>query len=150
MTDISKIEVLNFCTSHLQEKISELKSEIRKVIEDATNETKSSMGDKYETGREMMMQERTKLSDRLEILLKQKVQIELIDDKEHDVIKYGSLVQTNLGVYLIATALGAIKLDNKQIYVISQGAPVAKKMIGKKAGDKFSFNGKEQVINQVN
>lgn len=149
MAEIAKSEVLSFCKKYLDEKIQELKTEIKKIKEDAANETKSSMGDKYETGREMMMQERRKLAEQLENLLKQKVALEIIDDKPHDVIKNGSLVQTNQGLFLFATALGALSIKGTQIFVISQSAPLAKEMLGKRRGDSFLFNKKEQAVVDV-
>ena len=149
MTEIKKSKVLSFCKDFIDQEIQELHAEIKKVKEDAASETKSSMGDKYETGREMMMQEEIKLTKRLENLLKQKVSIETIDSKPHDVIKNGSFIKTDQSTFLIATALGVFSIEEKQIFVISQSAPLAKEMMGKKGGDSISFNGRKQEIISV-
>ena len=55
MPGITKEQVLQHCQEMIDGQIAELSNEIAKVEESAANETKSSMGDKYETGREMMM-----------------------------------------------------------------------------------------------
>ena len=149
MVPVSKHEVLAYSVDYLEEKINEIKVEIEKVNEDAARETKSSMGDKYETGREMIVQEQIKLTERLDHLLMQKMVIGLIDEGSHKVIKQGSLVQTSQGLFFIATALGAIKLNGKQIFILSQDAPLAREMMGKKEGDTISFNQRSQQILQV-
>ena len=58
---ISKPKVHEACRVFLMQKIENLSTELEALREAAIAETKSSMGDKYETGREMMMQERNRL-----------------------------------------------------------------------------------------
>ncbi|HSY60679.1 MAG TPA: hypothetical protein VK796_02335, partial [Cytophaga sp.] len=42
-----------YCTDYVTERITRLKTEIKKTQSSANEETKSSAGDKYETGRAM-------------------------------------------------------------------------------------------------
>lgn len=146
---ISKEELLSTCKEQVNERVAFLRMELKKVKESADAETKSSMGDKYETGREMMMQEEKKLQDRLGILLNQKTALESIDPKQHQNIKFGSLVVTNQSVFFIAVALGAFKFKDQQVFVVSQNAPLVKEMLGKEKGASVSFNGREQKILEV-
>ncbi len=146
MPELTKETVLTYCHELLDDKVETLLSEIAKVEESASNETKSSMGDKYETGREMMMQEKGKLNDRLQLLLDQKMALSTIKKQLHETIRQGSLVHTTLGVYFIVAAIGSIKIKDGQVFVISQSAPLAKEMMGKKVGDEIAFNGRSQKI----
>jgi len=146
MTPLTKEKILRFCLALMDDKIAELKAEIAKVEESAANETKSSMGDKYETGREIMMQEKVKLNEQLQQALAHKTMLDLIDNSAHEVIKRGSLVTTNQGIFLIASAIGMVEINENRVFVISQAAPLAKEMIGKEKGDVIHFNGRRQEI----
>lgn len=146
MPKLSKEKVINYCKSSLKQKMEELNSEIAKIEESAANETKSSMGDKYETGREMMMQEKVKLNGRLETLVKQMTALGTIDETQHQVVKNGSLVETTHANFFIIAAIGVLEIEREQVYVISQVAPFAKELIGKREGDEFHFNGRQQHI----
>ena len=145
----SKRDVLKCASAAVEEKISEIKIEIEKINEDAARETKSSMGDKYETGREMIEKEQRKLTERLSHLLKQKVDLELIEEQGHETIKQGSLVRTSQGMFFIATALGPIKIQETQVFVLSKEAPLARQMMGKREGEPISFNQRNQEVLQI-
>lgn len=149
MLKLSKSEVLGTCKSILNHKITEVQTEIEKVKSAAQEETKSSMGDKYETGREMMMQERSKLSDQLALLLDQAKALEAIKDEKHAEVKLGSLVKTDLAIYYVSIALGVIEVNKKKIFVVSSAAPLVREMLTKKEGEEFSFNGKGQIITAI-
>ena len=144
-----KKEVMEACKQWVQARMSEVKQEIAKLEEAAANETKSSMGDKYETGREMIMQEKVKLSERLQLLGNQQIALNALDETLHTQIKAGSLVVTSQAAFFIASAIGAVTVKGEQVFVISQIAPIAKEMMGKKVGDHILFNGKQQEVTNV-
>ena len=56
-----KLKVVEKCLDSVQVKLSQLEVEKSKIQDSANNETKSSMGDKYETGRAMAQNEIGKL-----------------------------------------------------------------------------------------
>ncbi|MEQ9007846.1 MAG: hypothetical protein RLP12_08185 [Ekhidna sp.] len=115
--------------------------------ESAIAETKSSMGDKYETGREMMMQERNKLNKQLDICVHQLTALNAIDlDKIYTEVRHGALVETNKGLFFISVALGALEKEKVKFFAISGEAPIAKQMIGKKRNDNFYFNNQQYNI----
>lgn len=65
-------------------------------------------------------------------------------------IDLGSIVETSENYYFVSAALGKIVLDEgSTVYAISTEAPIYQEMKGKKAGDKFTFNDKEQEIQGV-
>ena len=150
MTHITKSDVHSTCRAYLQQKIEGLKEELEAVRESAIAETKSSMGDKYETGREMMMQERNRLGKQLDIYTDQLTTLESIDpDKSHDEVKHGCIVFTDKSTFFISSAIGQISVNDQQIFAISNEAPIAKAMKGKKTGDAFSFNGATHTIQKI-
>lgn len=148
--EVSKSEVHKACKDYLEKKIEGLQAELDAVRESAIAETKSSMGDKYETGREMMMQERNRLGKQLDLLIDQRTTLESIDpDKNHDEIKHGALVSSDKSLFFISAALGQLEVGSKSVFVISGNAPISKTMEGKKEGDVFTFNGVSHSIEAI-
>ncbi|MEQ9466561.1 MAG: hypothetical protein RLN88_04065 [Ekhidna sp.] len=149
-SSISKAEVHKGCKDHLLQKIDDLKKELEAVKESAIAETKSSMGDKYETGREMMMQEGNRLGQHLDLFISQLATLESIDlDKRFCEVNHGCLVFTDKSIFFISSAIGQVSIDGKQVFAISGEAPIAKSMKGKKEGEPFSFNGITQIIKKI-
>ncbi len=140
------------CKDILEQRIANSENAMKFAQESANSEEKSSAGDKYETSRAMgqlardmnakqLAEAKTELNGLL------KLHIELLSDK----IILGSMAETNNGIYFIAAGIGVIetKIKNRtKVIVLSAGAPLAKMMLGKKAGERFLFNGKNiEVIN---
>jgi len=143
-------------TKELHEKIASVLHEkieyLNGLIEDlrsSNNETKSSMGDKYETSREMMQQEITRIQNQMNEVLIQQEQFFKIGVNDSQVIMNGSSVETSMGNFVIACSLGEISLNNKKIFVLSNQTPLAKVLIGKSVGDSFEMNGKSFKINKI-
>jgi hypothetical protein len=64
-------------------------------------------------------------------------------------INSGSLIKTNIGYFYIAVALGKLKLDYLELYVMSPQSPMAKKLIGLSVHDEFEMNSKKIVIQDI-
>ena len=123
---------------------------IKEIKESRNNDTKSSAGDKYETGREMMQIEMDKNEIQLNnaILLRQKLsQIEL--DKNPEKVEFGALVLTNQGTYFISIGVGKIEINKGVYYAISLASPIGKLLFDKKIGEKIEFRGREFVIKNI-
>ncbi len=141
--------------------LEKLKLESRQIIynykrilndlqEAKSNETKSSVGDKYETGRTMLQIEEEKMKTQLNNAQSQNQLIELIDPKEeHDKSQFGSLVFTNKGNYFVSIAFGKMTINNVSYYCISTGSPIAQLILGLVAKDIFHFNNQEFKIEKV-
>ena len=145
-----KSRLYELCSEHLQSKAKDIKKLIDDAIEAANDETKSSAGDKFETGMEMMQQEIELNVARLTELTKQR---ELLDRINPEItaptVQTGSLVKTNNGYYYLAIAAGQLKVDGITYYAISHSSPVGELLFGKKPGDTFSLNGKNFRIEEV-
>lgn len=138
------------CLELLAQRETTLKAEISQLREGIANDSKSSMGDKYETSREMSQQEINRLEQQLMLISQQQFQLKSIALKgEMHQIALGSLVKTNIGHFFISIALGEIKIDKENIFVISPASPIGKLMIGKQKGDTFQMNQKQVEILQI-
>ena len=134
----------------INERIDSAKQAIASAKESRDNETKSSVGDKYETGRAMMQMELEKNRVQLNKALKIKNELEQINlHKKYDRVEFGSLVHASNGTYFISTAIGKLVVEAKTIYSISMASPIGRLLHNKKAGDKFIFQGKEISILEV-
>ncbi len=115
----------------------------------SNNETKSSMGDKYETSREMVQQEINNIQLQLNENLRAKNSLKLITTNPHQTIGVGSLVETDKGLFYIAVSLGEIIFNEKKIFVISTESPLGNVLLGHKTGEEISLNNLKQKILKI-
>ncbi|GGF19296.1 hypothetical protein [Echinicola rosea] len=147
---ITKKEVYQELYRLLLEKQKEIVESIGQLKQSAAEDTKSSAGDKYETGREMVRQE----IDKAELMHREyRVQMDRlksIDPSEkHEKVKIGSLVATDRAAMFIAVGFGKIEVNGQVVFVISPQAPLARLMMDKTTGESFTFNGAAQQLVQV-
>lgn len=136
----------------IKEKLSEKIENFEKLISEtraSSNDTKSSMGDKYETGREMLQQEINNLQVQLNEILKQKDFLKTVLPKPNDKAEKGAIVKTEKGLFFISVSLGEIKIVTEKIICISPESPLAKAMNGKQKGEVFSLNNMSQKIVEI-
>ncbi len=134
----------------LDGRIAELQKRLEAARESRDNETKSSVGDKYETGRAMVQMEMGKIQDQLNNSLKLKkaiLQIDLKSASEH--IQFGSLVFTKHRNYFVSVGLGVVDVEMEKYFAISLAAPIGQLLKHKKAGDRFDFQGKAIEILKI-
>ncbi len=142
-----KEAVFNYCMSFLEKKEQELKNEVANLRDGIANDSKSSMGDKYETSREMMQQEINRLEQQIGANRQQIFNLKTsnLHSKNQQIIA-GNIVNTNIGRFFISISLGEITVDNWSVFVISPVSPLGKLLIGKKTGDEFEMNNKKIKI----
>ena len=127
----------------ISEILSDKKQKLESYILDtrlANNDTKSSMGDKYETGREMLQQEINTLQMQVNEVVKQIDFLQKMPIKNAEKVEKGALVTLENGVFYISVSLGEVEFENKKIRPISPESPLAKAMMGMKKGDGFYLN----------
>ncbi|MBC7557463.1 MAG: hypothetical protein H7195_10945 [Chryseobacterium sp.] len=145
---MNKSEILKIVHEKLDLKIKTLENLISETRA-SNNETKSSMGDKYETTREMVQQEINNLQVQLNENLKSKNSLKLIPLLPSQKVSFGSLVETSTGLFYISVSLGNIILDKQKIFLISPESPLSKAMNGKLNGEEFSLNNINQKIIKI-
>ena len=147
---MNKSELIKLINQKLSEKIENFEKLIAETRA-SSNDTKSSMGDKYETGREMLQQEINNLQTQLNEVLKQQDFLKTSFDKlrmtkKFDKAEKGAIVKTEKGLFFISVSLGEVTFDNQKIICISPESPLAKAMNGKQKGEVFSLNNMSQKI----
>ena len=121
------------CSEITQQRVTDLSAIIQEAQDAANNETKSSAGDKHETGRAMAQLETEKLSKQLSEALKlEQVLSQINPNTEHLQVGLGSLVTTNNGIFYISISLGKLELNNTNYFVISPVSPIGKLLTGLK------------------
>lgn len=136
-----KLALLAHCQTKTAARITAITDSLT-AIENARNgETKSSAGDKFETGRAMMQMEEAKLQGQLDEALKVRQVLDQINPhKPATRIAAGSLVATNRGNYFVAIGLGKVKLEGRTFFCTSLDAPIGQALHGRETGDAFLFN----------
>ena len=145
-----KKELVEQCDAILSVKIARLKKNLDDLQEDLNNESKSSAGDKYETGREMINLEWNKLSAQMNELLKlREILLRIDPERKNDLVTTGSIVMTNKNNYFLSVPLGQLKMENEVFFAVGVNAPIIKPMLGKAAGDKVIFNDQHFEIEHI-
>ena len=146
-----KTELHRQCTAFVLQRMENAKQALLSAEQSATEDTKSSAGDKYETGREMMQQESTRNMIQLNEANKLLVALNRISTTgQTDKAEEGSMIITNNGNFYISVSAGALTVDGRSYFAISAASPIGVKMMGCKAGDGFSLNGAAyQIINII-
>lgn len=148
MTDLKR-KLYQHCIDFLDKRIEAAREAIRVAQESANDETKSSAGDKYETGRAMMQLEIEKNATQLEEALKQKKILDSINIELQPVkIQNGSLVFTDQGNFFLGISVGLVVIEDKSFAVVSAQSPIGSRLIGLKSGDSFSFGNKTYKVGQ--
>ncbi len=143
------------CLEFIDNRIKTIRDAIQETQASADQETKSSAGDKYETGLSMMQLDMEKQAEQLQEALRTRKaleQIRLIDEtgQSGSGIRPGNAIQTSQGNFYIAISAGQLKVNDTTYFAISAATPIGSKLIGMKAGESFTFNGKNYTISSVN
>ncbi|ADX68460.1 hypothetical protein [Weeksella virosa] len=115
----------------------------------SNTDTKSSMGDKYETFREMLNQEINHLLHQKKMILAQQQVVENLTNDPHSIVDFGSFVVTDFGNFYISTSLGEVNFNGIKFITISQQTPLANALIGLKENQTFEVNQKKYTIQAI-
>lgn len=145
-----KNEVKIACEKILLARILELKQAENSAKESAATETKSSAGDKHETARELIHQERELVSRQINEADAQLAELNAIqENKSIDSISKGCIINTSIGYFFLGISLGFVKIDDLRIACISTSSPIGNLLLGKKLNDSFQFQGREIKILEI-
>lgn len=147
---IDKSDLIGYCINIVQERVDSLEVELENLKESAASDTKSSMGDKYETSREMINLEKGKISEQLGLAKNMLTTLKSIDpEKIFKKAELGALVITDKGKYFLSAALGQIDMKGEKYFAISMNSPLAQKLLNKKVGDTIQLGSNQQVIIEI-
>ena len=135
-----KKNLFEACNQFCENSLNNITGNLQEIKEALTTETKSSAGDKHETGRAMLQLEREKLGNQLaEIQKVQQVLFKINIEKRHTKITLGSLIYTTQSNYFIAISAGELVVNNQKFYAISGNTPMGQLLLGKTIGDDVVF-----------
>lgn len=146
---IDKRKIKEVLQQTVASKLKKLTQDVKLIEDSAANETKSSVGDKYETSRAMLQQEKDKKLGQLDLWNGYRAALNIIDVRPHDQIQLGSVVVTDANVMFVSVPVGKFQYEAKQIFAISTEAPLYKIIEGKSKSDQVSLNGKVITIMDV-
>lgn len=142
--------LLELCRQALEARKREYAGELLSLDEAAAAETKSSAGDKYETGREMIAQSRNLISHNLSETV---AHLETLDRMAaaplRDRIGFGSLAETSLGWYLVGVSLGEVEIGGVLVRTVSLASPLGTTLRGKSPGDSLPWRGSSLEILRI-
>ena len=145
-----KEELYQQCLDHVNERLQTITQTIQSNQKALTSETKSSAGDKHETGRAMLQLEMEKAGQQLQSIQQMKDTLARIDlSKKSEVAVLGSVIETNLGTYFLSVSVGQIQAEKKMYFAISTSSPIGKLLLRKREKEELVWNGKKIQINKI-
>ena len=145
-----KAALFKQCEMAIDDKLLTVQNVIREIQNSLLTETKSSAGDKHETGRAMLHIEREKAGQQLAEIQKTREILSRIDiNKIAKVISLGSIIYTSEVNYYLAISAGEIMYENQIFYAISAVAPIGKLLLSKKEGEEIEFRGHKILIEKI-
>ena len=138
------------CLKELRERIRTARAGIALLRDTGDAETKSSAGDKHETGRAMAQLEWEKQTTALHHLLEmEKAFLRTDPMAQVNRLSTGALVETDQGLFYVVAALGSIMVEGRTAQVISMQAPLANALSGLQAGEAVNFRGRSYRLLQI-
>lgn len=129
------------CLRLMDDKINVIQQALDELSEGAESESKSSAGDKHETGRAMVQIEQARLGKQLSDLLHQRNSLRTINPElraEH--INLGSIICTDKGLFFMSVAMGKIEVEGETVMTLSPQSPLGARWMGARRGDHIEFN----------
>ena len=107
------------CALLVSERLARIKTEIAQIQTSANAETKSTSGDKYETGRAMAQLEVERSTQQLVDAEKMLATLhDLMNYKTIGVVRPGSLIHTSNGIFYLSISLGLVEMEKQKYFII--------------------------------
>ena len=143
--------ILKHLLDHVDKDLTEAKARMASLKESLGAESKSSAGDKHETGRAMIHLEQERVQDtvgRLEhmrgILIQRASQ-----DKAIQRVSPGALVETTGPWVLVGVPLGKVQLPDALVLCVGAEAPLAQQWHGAQPGDQVALGPQKLTIQAI-
>ncbi|WP_298779327.1 3-oxoacyl-ACP synthase [uncultured Polaribacter sp.] len=147
---IIKHQLFKQCEAFVDKRLQTVEEVISSNQKALQSETKSSAGDKHETGRAMLQLEMEKAGQQLSGISQMKQVLAKIDiSKTSKIAHLGSVIQTNFANYFLSISVGKLKVSDNDYFAISVSSPIGKLLLGKHENDEVLFNGKTIKILKI-
>ena len=138
------------CEDFVNTRLQTIQTTISSHQKSLRSETKSSAGDKHETGRAMLQLEMEKVGQQLYAVQQmQQTLTKINSSKPSTNIALGSVIKTSSAYYYLGISAGELTIKETVYFAISPSSPIGKLLMGKKVEDTFSWRGKEIKIDRV-
>jgi hypothetical protein len=146
-----KQELFNQCEAFVNKRAQTVEEIILSNKKALQSETKSSAGDKHETGRAMLQLEMEKAGQQLSGIQEMKEILSKIDiSKTSNIAHLGSIIETDSVNYFLSISAGQLIVNNKVYFAVSVSSPIGKLLLGKKQGNELVFNKIIKIIRKIN
>ncbi|MDG1380341.1 MAG: GreA/GreB family elongation factor [Flavobacteriaceae bacterium] len=138
------------CQELLQNRLRVVEKSMNDIYNILESETKSTAGDKHETGRAMLHLEREKLGHQLAIINNQLQVFNKINlEAQISRVVLGSLVYTTQANYFISVSMGELKAGKIRAYAISPMSPVGQALMLKAVDETVFYNNQKIKILKI-
>lgn len=142
--------LLRECEQFVNNRLQNIQKTILSNQKALASETKSSAGDKHETGRAMLQLEMEKAGKQLANIQHMKTTLAKINVSQMSKVGcLGSVIETNIANYFLAISAGKINACNKDYFAVSVSSPIGKLLLGKKEKEAFLFNNATIKIQKI-
>jgi hypothetical protein len=142
MSSEIKISLLNQCKEWIQGRRNRTMAGLEEIKLSLLEETKSSAGDKHETGRAMLQIERENIGRQLyEIEKVEELLNKVSISRSSDVACLGSLVITSQSNYFISISAGVLTAFGNKYIAITSNSPIGAILMGKSANEEVNYRG---------
>ncbi len=146
----NKAEIHSVILQHLEERMEQGRKDFQLAKESRDSDTKSSAGDKFETGREMMQREMDKISAALDMQKNQLTRVQRISLNENKTrIGIGSYITTDAENYYVSVGLGKLTCRETAFYAISADSPLGELLMGKQVNDIIELRGRKITLKSI-
>lgn len=150
MAQLRKIAVHQACLDHLKQKIERLQKMVDDAQRAASEDTKSSAGDKFETSREMMKREIDKFNQQIGQSNKMLQLLSQLDPTSSpSKVGVGSLLETNEGWYYLSVSLGKLVVAGTTVFALSLASPLGQALAGKGPATELTFRNRKLQIHSL-
>ena len=147
-----KKRMLNKCIAKQQSLIADFKKRIEALLVSEGLGNEESYDNNELSHNSVMMDEATGLSQALQFAedeMKQLWFLQLIPDKVNSIAEQGAVVVTSYGTFYISVSIEQFKVEGETYIGLSVHSPLFLAMKGKAVGEKFTYNAREYVINDI-
>lgn len=145
-----KQELYNQCEDFVHKRLQTIQDIITSNQKALQSETKSSAGDKHETGRAMLQLEMEKAGQQLSgITLMKETLAKINVSKNSKLASLGCVIITEKTNYFLSISAGQLVVANTSYFAISVSSPVGTLLLGKQENETIVFNGKKITVKEV-
>ena len=147
--NMNKENVHRAILENVNERIQSLNSILKDTFHATAEDSKSSAGDKHETGVAMAHLEQEKIGKQLQLVESMLSTVNKLIPLTTLKVQPGHLIRTTAGWYFLSVGLGKIEVNEETIYCLSSQSPIGQLLLGKQANDPIHWQDKSITILEI-